>query len=59
MFWMGGNFINMLKIKYMYILLICVPWEVFPMCYPFLAHEGKSFGFCPMYFMFYFVLDFG
>jgi hypothetical protein len=29
------------------------------MCYPFLAHEGKSFGFCPMYFMFYFVLDFG
>jgi hypothetical protein len=29
------------------------------MCYPFLAHEGKSFGFCPMYLMFYFVLDFG
>jgi hypothetical protein len=25
-------------------MLICVPWEVFPMCFPSLAHVGKSFG---------------
>jgi hypothetical protein len=27
-----------------FFLLICVPWEVFPMCFPSLAHVGKSFG---------------
>jgi hypothetical protein len=40
-------------------LLICVPWEVFPMCYSFLSTCGRDICLCPMYFMFYFVLDFG
>jgi hypothetical protein len=40
-------------------VLICVPWEVFPMCYSFLSTCGRDICLCPMYFMFYFVLDFG
>jgi hypothetical protein len=40
-------------------LLICVPWEVFPMCYPSLAHVGKSFGTLSYVLYVYFVLDFG
>jgi len=42
-----------------YSLLICVPWEVFPMCYPSLAHVGKSFGTLSYVLYVYFVLDFG
>jgi hypothetical protein len=40
-------------------MLICVPWEVFPMCYPSLAHVGKSFGTLSYVLYVYFVLDFG